>query len=307
MGHWRFEDTTARAGNLTQPIFSFPTWFFDYDNDGWQDLFVSGYSLPRGVADVAADYLGLTNGASKPKLYHNNGNGTFTDTTIPMRLDRVCHTMGCNYGDLDNDGWLDFYCATGDPDFTTLIPNRMFRNDLGRAFQDVTTSTRTGHIQKGHGVAFADFDDDGDQDIYVSMGGAFTGDVARNCLFMNPGTTNRWLKLKLVGVKANRAAMGAKIHVTVRTPAGERSLHRVVGSGASFGANPLKQEIGLGDATAIVSVRIWWPGSDTKQTVGGLELDHGYVIREGEATAKEIPSHPVRLTHPQVTQAAVPR
>jgi hypothetical protein len=203
--------------------------------------------------------------------------------------------MGHNYGDLDNDGWLDFYCGTGDPDFRTLIPNRMFRNSGGRFFQDVTTATGTGHIQKGHGVAFADFDDDGDQDVYSALGGAYSGDFARNALFMNPDTTNAWLKLKLVGTKANRAAIGARIKVTVQTPAGARELHRVVSSGGNFGSNPLRQEMGLGDAMAITSVDIRWPGSDTRQTLTGLALNHSYQIREGDAVAVPLKLQPIDL------------
>src|ERR1043165_3244742 len=131
--------------------------------------------------------------------------------------------------------------------YTTLFrsPKRMFRNANGKFFQDVTTATGTGHIQKGHGVAFADFDDDGDQDVYIALGGAYTGDLARNALFMNPGTTNHWLKLKLVGAKANRPAIGARIKVTLQTPAGPRELHRTVSSGGNFGSNPFRQEIGV--------------------------------------------------------------
>src|SRR5690606_16860929 len=141
-------------------------------------------------------------------------------------------------------------------DLRTLIPNRMFRNAEGRFFQDVTTATGTGHIQKGHGIAFADMDDDGCQDVYVALGGALTGDFARNALFHNPGNSNKWIKLKLTGVTANRAAIGARIKVTVRTPGGKREIHRVVSSGGSFGSNPLRQEIGLANATAIESVDI---------------------------------------------------
>ena len=198
---------------------------------------------------------------------------------------------------MDNDGWLDCYIGTGDPDFRTLIPKRMFRNADGKFFQDVTTATGTGHIQKGHGVAFADLNDDGAQDIYISLGGAYTGDGARNALYLNPGTTNHWLKLKLVGVKANRPAIGARIKVTVRTPGGAREIHRVVSSGGSFGSNPLRQEIGLGAATAIMGVDILWPGSGTRQTVTDLELDHSYQVREGEPKVVMLKLHPVNLDH----------
>jgi hypothetical protein len=237
-------------------------------------------------------------------VYRNNRDGTFTDVTVEVRLKRICHTMGHNYGDLDNDGWLDFYCGTGDPDFRTLIPNRMFRNEKGRFFQDVTTATGTGHIQKGHGIAFADFNDDGCQDIYSSLGGAYSGDFARNALFLNPGSTNRWLKLKLVGTKANRFAIGARIKLTLQTPAGSRELHRVVSSGGSFGSNPLRQEIGLGDATAVTRVEIRWPGSGTQQTVTGLEMNQSYQIREGDATPLVLKLKPVKLDHATKAHAA---
>jgi hypothetical protein len=295
-GRWRFSNATAKAG-VEQPIYSFPTWFFDYDNDGWEDLFVSGYLLPRGVGDVAADYLGRTNTGVKPKLYRNNHDGTFTDATAAMRLDRICHSMGANYGDLDNDGWLDFYAGTGDPNLGTLVPSRTFRNAGGRRFQDVSGATRTGHLQKGHGVAFADLNDDGAQELFAMLGGAFTGDPAKNALFLNPGNTNRFLKLKLVGTKANRPALGARITVTVRTPSGRREIHRTLSSGGSFGSSPLRQEIGLGDAVVIESVAIRWPGSDTRSTHSGLELNHSYQIREGDDRPTPVPLRLVNLVH----------
>ena len=294
-GQWRFSDMAVKAG-VANRILSFGTFFFDYNNDGWEDLMLFGYYLENDVGDVAADYLGLPNKGQKPILYRNNRDGTFTDVTKETKMDRICHTMGHNYGDLDNDGWLDFYCGTGDPDFRMLIPNRMFRNAEGKFFQDVTTDTGTGHIQKGHGVSFADFDDDGDQDVYSALGGAYSGDFARNALFMNPGFTNsHWLKLKLVGVKANRPAIGARIKVTLQTPSGTRELHRVVSSGGNFGSNPLRQEIGIGNATAITSVDIHWPGSDTRQTLHGLQANHSYEIREGDPKPTVLKLRPITL------------
>ena len=301
-GRWHFSDALPKSGLFGGKFPSFGTFFFDYDNDGWDDLLVFGYYLPNEVGDIAADYLGLPNNGTKPRLYHNNHDGTFTDVTEKMRMNRICHTMGHNFGDLDNDGWLDFYCGTGDPDFRTLIPKRMFRNANGMFFQEVTTATGTGHIQKGHGVAFADMNDDGAQDVYIALGGAFTGDSARNALFLNPGNTNHWLKLKLVGVQANRAAIGARIKVTVRTGDGLREIHRTVSSGGSFGSNPLRQEIGLGDASEIVSADIWWPGSNTRQKVTGLDVNHSYQIREGDTVPQLLKLHPVQLSHSSGTK-----
>ena len=285
-GVWKFTDVSVSAG-VQLPMESFPTWFFDYDNDGWEDIFVSGY-LITDVRDIVADYLGLPNNGTRAKLYRNRGDGTFADVTRDARLDRVLLAMGANFGDLDNDGWLDFYLGTGDPDFLSLVPNRMFRNADGKFFQDVTTSGGFGNLQKGHGVSFADLDNDGDQDVHEDMGGAVSADVYPNVLFLNPGHGNHWLKLQLIGVKANRSAIGARIKLTVNRARGERVLYRTVSSGGSFGCNPLRQEIGLGDATGIKSVEIRWPGSGTVQTVSGLDLDTVYRIREDAKSPERV-------------------
>ncbi|MGZ8919580.1 MAG: CRTAC1 family protein, partial [Limisphaerales bacterium] len=292
---WRFRDVTAQSGPVRDPHLPFGTFFFDYDNDGWQDLLVFGYDLPNGVGDIAADYLGVTHSGSKTKLFRNNRNGTFSDVSRDAGLDRISHAMGHNYGDLDNDGWLDFYCGTGDPDLSTLIPNRMFRNAGGKVFQDVTTATGTGHLQKGHGISFADLNDDGAQDIYTALGGAFSGDFARNALFVNPIRTNHWLKLKLVGSKANRPAIGARVKITIEPQGGTREIHRVVSSGGSFGANPLLQEIGLGDADTVNEIEIVWPGSGTRQRFSGLKVNSSYEIHEGQESPRSLKLQPFRL------------
>src|SRR5205085_6390713 len=118
-------------------------------------------------------------GAAPPRLYHNEG-GRFTDVTVEAGLDRVWLPMGSNCGDLDNDGYLDFYLGTGSPPYSFLMPNVLMHNLAGRRFEDVTTSSCTGHLQKGHGIAFADWDRDGDLDIFLESGGATPGDKAHN-------------------------------------------------------------------------------------------------------------------------------
>ncbi len=300
-GQWKFSDVTQRAG--LHATYTFPTWFFDYDNDGWEDIFVSGYAV-QNVGDIAADYLGLPNRGIKAKLYHNNHDGTFTDVTEAMHLNHVFLTMGCNFGDLDNDGWLDFYLGTGNPDLTMLVPNRMYRNAEGKVFQDVTTAGGFGHLQKGHGVGFADLDNDGNQDVYEEMGGAFVGDVSYNVLYLNPGNTNHWIKLKLEGTKSNRVAIGARIHVTVQTPAGSRNIYKTVNSGSSFGGNPLRQEIGLGNASKIESVEVDWPASGIHQVLKGLELNHCYHIREGDSKAVSVDLKRIHFDLSGATQTA---
>jgi tetratricopeptide (TPR) repeat protein len=274
-----FSDVAPGAGVVEPSGRSFAPWFFDYDNDGWLDLFVAAYDA--SVADLALEALGRPNRAEIPRLYRNNGDGTFSDATRRVGLDHAYLPMGANFGDLDNDGWLDIYLATGDPQYKTLMPNVMLRNEGGLRFQNVTTSGGFGHLQKGHGVAFADFDNDGDQDIYHQLGGFFPGDKFHNALFENPGHGGHWLVLMLEGVESNRAAYGARVRLVIDTPDGEREIHRAVGSVSSFGGSPRRLELGLADARGIHRVEVHWPRSGLRQSFEGVPLDSWIRIREG--------------------------
>ena len=294
----------AKPLRVERPIDSFPVWFFDYDNDGRLDLFVTSYRPAySSTAEVLRSYLQLPVDVETFKLYRNTGSG-FEDVTKEVRLDRIFMPMGSNFGDLDNDGFLDFYLGTGSPSFGSLVPNVLFRNHDGKYFVDVTASSGTGGLHKGHGVAFADIDNDGDEDIFIEMGGAVPGDSHGNLLFRNPGHGNNWISLRLVGVKTNRAAIGARIKLAVQTPEGGRSfIHRLVGSGGSFGASPLEQHIGLGKATRIETLEIWWPASDARQVFNNVGVNQFLEIKESEKTftALERPSFSLgeeSRTHP---------
>jgi hypothetical protein len=274
----RFEDVTARAG-VGEPTMSFACWFWDFDNDGREDLLVFGYSAT--LADTVRDGIGVAAGGERPRLYRNLGDGRFEDVTSASGLDRVLLAMGADYGDLDNDGWLDFYAGTGSPALEMLTPNRMFRNDGGRRFQDITTSGGFGHLQKGHGVAFGDVDSDGDQDVFELIGGAYEADAFYSVLFDNPGHGHRWLTLRLEGVGANRSAIGARIAVEVEQADHQlRTLHRTVGAASSFGGSSLQAEIGLGDARAIRRITVRWPGGAAQRIEGPVAMNRIYRLRE---------------------------
>ena len=292
---WKFTDVTAEAG-VAEPIHSFATWFFDYDNDGWPDLFVAGFWVDT-LNDIAAFQMGLPYKAEVPRLYHNNHDGTFTDVTKKMKLDRAILVMGSNFGDLDNDGWLDVYMGTGDVPYESLLPNRMFRNNQGKNFQDVTTSGDFGHLQKGHGVAFGDIDNDGDQDVFEEMGGAASGDNYPSVLYENPGHGNHWLTLELDGVRTNRAAFGARINVTVRAASGIRHIYRTVGYGSSFGGNPLRQHIGIGEAERVNQIEVTWPTSKLVQRFHDLPVDQAFHLREGAPTLMPVQYKTFHLRH----------
>jgi hypothetical protein len=292
LGRISFTDVTAAAG-VAEPRFSFPTWFWDYDNDGWLDLWVGSWDGAE-ISAVAADYLALPTDAERPRLYRNNGDGSFEDRTARTGLDRALLTMAANYGDIDNDGYLDLYLANGAPDLRTLMPNRMFRNHNGIRFQDVTTSGGFGHLQKGHGVSFGDIDNDGDQDVHAVMGGWFSGDVYPNVLFENPGHGRHWITLILEGTQSNRSAVGARIRLATRIDGVAREIFRTVSTGGSFGSSTLQQEIGLDGATTVESVRIDWP-SGQRQEIRDLAADRVYRIREGESDAVPLERRRIRL------------
>lgn len=279
-GDGTFEEVAQRL-NVTQPEKSFPVWFWDYDNDGNLDLYVSAYII--GVRWVAAEYYGATIPAEHfPCVYRGDGRGGFVDQSKELGLHIVAQPMGANFGDLDNDGFPDFYLGTGYVDFYGLMPNLLLHNVGGERFEDVTMAARVGHLQKGHGVAFADFDQDGDQDVFIETGGAYRGDAFRNTLFENPGFNNHFIKVRLEGVKSNRSAIGARIRVDIIDDGQPRSVHCRVGTGGSFGSNSLEQHIGIGSATRVETLEVYWPTSDTTQIFENLDADTSYVIREGD-------------------------
>ncbi len=272
----------------------FATWFFDYDNDGWPDLFVTSYFV--SVDETARTYLGLPHNARTLKLYKNMKDGTFRDVTAEVGLDKVFMPMGANFGDIDNDGFLDIFLGTGNPSYASLKPSVLLRNHDGKYFVDVTTSSGTGEWHKGHGVAFADLDNRGDEDIIFEVGGATLGDSHAFRLFENPGHGNDWISLKLVGVKTNRAAIGARIKVTVENQGqGTRSIYRTVGSGGSFGASPLQQHIGLGKSARIVDLEIWWPTSNTRQRFSNVDKNQFLQINEFAQEYTKLDRRPYRL------------
>lgn len=169
------------------------------------------------------------------------------------------------------------------------MPNRMFLNTAGERFLDVTTAGGFGHLQKGHAIAFADIDNDGDQDVFAELGGAFPGDTAANAVFLNPGFGNHWISIRLVGQRSNRSAIGACLRLTIDDEAGNtREIFRWVGSGGSFGANPLRQEIGLGRANRLRSLEVYWPRSGETQRFDDVGTDQFVEIREGDPSVRVI-------------------
>jgi tetratricopeptide (TPR) repeat protein len=274
-----FTEVSEKAGVHQPQSQSFATWFFDYDNDGWPDLFVTSYFF--SADETLRSYLGLPHDVETLKLYRNMRNGTFKDVTAEVGLDKINMPMGANFGDVDNDGFLDIFLATGGPEYGALVPKMMLRNMEGKSFVDITASSGTGELHKGHGVAFADLGNSGLEDILVSIGGATPGDAHAFRVFQNAPNGNDWITVKLVGVKTNRSAIGARIRLTVENDGKPpRSIYRTVGSGGSFGASPLQQHMGLGKFAKISNLEIWWPASGSKQNFVDVGTNQFIEVKE---------------------------
>ena len=287
-GDGTFTDVASRL-EILQPYDSFATWFWDYDNDGDLDLYVASFHQSSGNSNhdafrllpTVASFLGVDYGAERAALYENDGSGNFRDVARQRGLDAVSLTMGANFGDLDNDGFHDFYLGTGYPYYDGLVPNVMYRSRGGTTFEDVTTSGGFGHLQKGHGIVFADVDGDGDQDVFQQVGGAYPGDAFGNVLYENPGTANHWVRLRLVGKRSNSRGIGARVAVHLTTSDGsKRVVHRVMGETGSFGGNPLHLHVGLGDAERVDRLEVRWPASGSVQSFEDVPADREVVVQE---------------------------
>jgi hypothetical protein len=268
----------AKPLGIDGPTKGFSCWAWDFDNDGWLDIFATSYD--DSLQEVVKGLQGQPHDSkARNKLYRNQGGKGFEDRTREAGLDNAFACIGSNFGDFDNDGYLDFYLGTGGMSFATLVPNRLFKNVAGQRFADITVSSGAGHLQKGHGVACGDWDRDGDVDIFIQIGGAVPGDKYHNVLFRNPGQGNHWLTVKLIGKKTNRAAVGARLKAVTD---GDKPLTvcRHITSGSSFGANPYQQTLGLAQAQRVARLEIHWPTSGATQVFHDVAVDQAIEVTE---------------------------
>ena len=219
------------------------TSFGDYDNDGLLDLIVTNYQ----------DQINT--------LYHNDGNGLFSDVSHTTRTGPDSLPMvgwGTGFLDYDNDGWLDLFVANGhlltnieqfDTASTYYQPNFLYHNQHDGSFGRVEIGLEP--VRSSRGSAFGDFDNDGDIDILTS-----NTDDQPILLENKTGQDRNWIGLKLVGTKSNRSAIGTRVEVT----AGGRSQSREITGGSSYAsANDLRLLFGIGGLTVADEITIHWP------------------------------------------------
>lgn len=287
-GDGTFTNVAAAAG-VSDVFRAFGIWAVsaDYDNDGWMDLFVGNHDIY---------YVGL-------QVFHNNGDGTFTDRAVEAGIEDAYNGHGFAYGDLNNDGWLDtLFCygdracrvfagtgepvvdASGDPipgAGTTFveIPSRTYE-DVEDEFQALPGET----VINAWGIALGDVDEDGFLDAYVSAGQG--QQPAHDLLFINEGGENRWLHVDVVGRRGSGSGIGAK--VVLETPGGAEGCPatrqtRTVGEfGGNTSQGSLRVEFGLGTCSGASALSVEFPSGEvaTVDSPGDLMADQVITVVE---------------------------
>ncbi len=247
----------------------------DYDCDGWLDIFKTNFSEDTS------------------NLYHNNGDGTFTEVTSKagVDLDRLGVKWGCGFIDYDNDGWPDILQVDGhvypgvdeNSNQTFLEPRVVYRNLGNHKFQDVSKELGPGITARhsSRGCAFGDFDNDGDIDVVVNNMNEIPS-LLRN----DGGNKNNWIKVKLVGTKCNRTAIGARVRVVT----GKHSQIDEVHSGTSvMSQSDLRLHFGVGQAARIDRLEVKWPTTHKTEVFTNLNPNQILVIKEGAGIIQRIP------------------
>jgi hypothetical protein len=335
-GNGTFTNVSEKAGILKPGArYSLTAVSYDFDNDGWPDIYVAVDSAPSilfhnnkngtftdiavmagcaynedgqqqagmgvGVADYDCDgWLDIfkTNFADDtPDLYHNNQDGTFTDVTIAAGLgvntQYVC--WGTGFMDYDNDGWPDIFQVNGHvyPEVEKYnlgspfkVPRIVYRNLGNGKFKDVSAQLGAGISQRfsSRGCAFGDYDNDGDIDVLV-----LNINDPPSLLRNDGGNKNNWIKLKLIGTKCNRTAVGARARVVT----GNHSQTDEVHTGTSvMSQSDLRLHFGVGQNKKIDLIEVKWPTTQQVEKFTNVDVNQILTIKEGSGITKaeKIPS-----------------
>jgi len=234
--------------------------FGDYDNDGWQDLFVSDMRYHR--------------------LFRNPGpEGFFLDTTVETGVAHVSGqyvAWGDGFFDFDNDGWKDIYVVNGGLHWLVPMEDSLLHNRGDSTFADVSANVGSYFKFKkvGRGACFADYDNDGLTDGFIVVLGA--KGILLHATPPAEGSRNHWLTLKLVGTRSNRDGYGARLEAV----AGSRRqiIEAVSQSGYLSQCDP-RPHFGLGPHAVVDKLTIYWP-SGIVQTLENVKADQILTVTE---------------------------
>ena len=335
-GNGTFTDVSKKAGILEPgPHYSITPVSYDFDNDGWPDVYVAVDSMPSllfhnnhdgtfsemglaagcayneyaraqagmglGVGDYNADgWLDIFKTHFQddtPVLFQNNGDGTFTDMTSLAGLGELTRYVGWGaaFMDYDNDGWPDIFFVTGHvyPGFkknnedTFRSPRIVLRNLGNGKFREVSAEMGPGVSERfsSRGSAYGDFDNDGDIDVLV-----LNMNDPPSLLRNDGANRNNWIKLKLIGTRCNRTAIGTRVRVVTGNHA---QIDEVHSGGSVMSQSDLRLHFGLGSAKVVDSIEVRWPTTQKLETFTNIECNQILTIKEGAGIIKKetVPVH----------------
>ena len=334
-GDGTFTDVSEKAGILKPgPRYSITSVSYDFDNDGWPDIYVAVDSEPSmlfknnhdgtftdvavmagcaynddgheqagmglGVADYDCDGwfdIFKTNFADDTSnLYHNNGDGTFSDLSFDsgVGINNNYVAWGCGFIDYDNDGWSDIVQVNGHvyPEIdhynfgeTFKNPRLVYKNLGNGHFKDVSATMGPGMTAKysSRGAAFGDFDNDGGMDVLI-----LNMNELPSLLKNVGGNKQNWIKIKLVGTKCNRTAIGARVRVVT----GKHIQMDEVSSGTSvMSQNDLRLHFGLGAVGTVDLIEVKWPTTQKLEKFTQVKANQIITIREGDGIVSTMKPH----------------
>jgi hypothetical protein len=246
----------------------------DYDNDGFPDVF-----LPRFVSgQLVASFL-----------FHNNGDGTFTQVEqSPVTTDTGA-SVGGSWADYDNDGWLDLFICGSDGS-----KNRLYHNNGDGTFSRVLSGPIVSDGGTSQSGSWGDYDRNGFLDLFVSTS-VNSGSPPQHYLYHNDGNSNAWIEVKCVGTRSNRSAIGAKVRAKATIDGKTFWQLREITTGNGWNQNAIEAHFGLGDATNVETLRIEWP-SGTVQEFQNVAARQYLTVTEPSRLVPETADHPQQLT-----------
>ncbi|RLD19818.1 MAG: hypothetical protein DRI69_07490, partial [Bacteroidetes bacterium] len=251
------------------------------------EMYGMGIAVGDYDHDSDLDYYVTNIGANA--LFQNQGDGTFEDVALSTGVinDSIDGFMTTSWGaafiDIDNDGWQDLFCANGWIPLIDVLknaqedPDQMWKNNGDGTFSNITLDANLGDTNVGRGMSMADYDQDGDMDIFVNVTQKTTPSEERSVLYKNElSDDNHYLQVKLQGSHSNRDAFGSQMIISVN---GERWLHEVSGGSSHLSQNSSIAHFGLGSSTTVDSLYVIWPDGNT-QMFTDLEGDRLITIVE---------------------------